>query len=128
MKLLALTVAAWCILGTSAAKKSDSTDQFTKFHTKSQSLAAPVALDDASFNKFTAMPRNHTAAVLLTALETRFGCQMCQTFQPDWVMLGKSWLKGDKEGASRTLFGTLDFIDGRQTFQSVWRLNLRASS
>lgn len=123
MKLLTLAVTGLSCLGALAAK-SKTTDQFKKFHVKSRTTNGPVSLDDASFKQFTATPRNHTAAVLLTALETRFGCEMCQKFQPDWIILAKSWLRGDKEGSSRLLFGTLDFIDGRQTFQSVcgrWR-------
>ena len=31
----------------------------------------------------------------------------------------KSWVKGDRGGASRVVFSTLDFVDGRQTFQSM---------
>lgn len=58
-------------------------------------------------------------AVLLTALETRFGCQLCQEFAPEWEVLGRSWTRGDKAGESRLIFGTLDFADGRETFISV---------
>ena len=58
-------------------------------------------------------------AVLLTALETRFGCKLCTEFQPEWELLAKSWTKGDRDAKSRLLWGTLDFVDGKATFQSV---------
>ena len=34
-------------------------------------------------------------------------------------MLGKSWIKGDRNGESRVIFGTLDFLEGKGTFQKV---------
>jgi oligosaccharyltransferase complex subunit gamma len=52
-------------------------------------------------------------------LEPRFGCMLCRDFQPEWDLLGKSWMKGDKNGATRLVFGTLDFVDGKNVFQSV---------
>lgn len=30
-----------------------------------------------------------------------------------------SWVKGDKVGELRVLFGILDFVDGREIFMSV---------
>lgn len=91
---------------------------FEQYHAKSQS-SAPLSLDDASYDELTATPRNHSVVVLLTAMEARFGCQLCRDFQPEWEILGRSWAKGDKRGASRTLLGTLDFVDGKGTFQKV---------
>ena len=91
---------------------------FVKYHARSQSLA-PLRLDDASYDEVTASPRNHSVVVLLTALEARFGCQLCRDFQPEWDLLGKSWAKGDRHGDSRILLGTLDFADGKGTFQKV---------
>lgn len=57
--------------------------------------------------------------MLLTALEARFGCQLCRDFQPEWELLAKSWTKADKKGESRLVYGTLDFTDGKGTFQSL---------
>ena len=82
----------------------------------------PLRLNDASYNSLTATPRNHSVVILLTALEARFGCQLCKDFQPEWEILGKSWAKGDKNGESRLLLGTVDFNDGRATFQKVWSI------
>lgn len=103
----------------SKSPKSNTGDVFTRYHSKSVATTRPVSLDDSSFPRLTSAPRNHTAAVILTALETRFGCQMCREFQPEWELLTKSWLRGDKEGASRVVFSTLDFVDGKQVFQSL---------
>ena len=98
--------------------KTPSGGTFEHFHAKSQS-SAPLRLDDALYDELTATPRNHSLVVLLTALEARFGCQLCRDFQPEWDLLGKSWAKGDKYGHSRILLGTLDFADGKGIFQKV---------
>lgn len=104
------------ILCLGAKKPSGAT--FENYHAKSQS-SAPLQLDDASYDELTANPRNHSVVVLLTALEARFGCQLCREFQPEWDLLGKSWAKGDRHGDSRILLGTLDFADGKATFQKL---------
>lgn len=105
-------------LGSLAAKKSSSVDKFNEFHAKSLA-SAPVKLADTSYRKLTAAPRDYSVAVLLTAMDTRFGCTLCREFQPEWELLSKSWVKGDRKGESRLLFGTLDFSDGRETFVSM---------
>jgi oligosaccharyltransferase complex subunit gamma len=93
-------------------------DQYEEFYRLSQ-RTSPLKLNDATYTSLTAAPRNHSVAVLLTALETRFGCQLCQEFEPEWELVGRSWTRGDKAGDSRLLFGTLDFADGREVFVSV---------
>lgn len=98
-------------------------NKFQHHHAKFISGSAPLELDDALYEKLTATPRDYTLAVLLTALEARFGCQLCRDFQPEWDVVGKSWIKGDKKGNTRLLLGTLDFADGKGTFQKVcWKL------
>ena len=101
-----------------AAAKSRSIDKFQEYHTKSLSTT-PLKLDDASYEDLTSLPRNYSAAVILTAIEARFGCQLCRDFQPEWEVIGKSWIKGDRNGESRVIFGTLDFLEGKGTFQKV---------
>lgn len=98
--------------------RSHAIDKFEEYHTASLSKA-PVKLDDASYDDLTSLPRNHTTAILLTAIEARFGCQLCRDFNPEWELIGKSWIRGDKSGKTRTVFGTLDFTDGKTTFQKV---------
>ena len=103
--------------GAFAAKQS-ATDRFDEFHAKSLK-SSPFKLDDASYKKLTSTPRDYTVGILLTAMDARFGCQLCREFQPEWDLLGRTWTKGDKAGESRMLFGTLDFSEGRETFMSV---------
>jgi oligosaccharyltransferase complex subunit gamma len=100
------------------AAKSDPANTFQNFHQKALS-STPIKLDDVAYKKVTGLPRDYTVAVLLTALDSRYACQMCRDFDPEWKLLSKSWTKGDKAGDSRTLFTTLDFNDGRETFMSV---------
>ena len=113
-KALALSLLPLAVLGA----KKPAADKFEQFHTKAVS-SAPLKLDDATYGKLTSTPRDYSVAVLLTALEVRFGCQLCRDFQPEWELLAKSWTKGDKKGESRLVYGTLDFGDGKGTFQSV---------
>lgn len=105
------------VTGVLAAKKS-SEERFNDFHTKSLS-STPVKLTDVTYKSLTATPRDYSVTVLLTALDPRYGCELCQGFQPEWETLAKSWINGDKKAESRMLFGTLDFKDGRDTFLSL---------
>lgn len=125
MRLLQLLTASLLPFTALAAKKA-SGDRFADFHSKSSS--GPLKLDDASYAQLTEAPRDYSIAVLLTALETRFGCVLCREFQPEWELLGKSWAKGDKQGKSRLVFGTLDFVDGKNTFQKVRTLDYKLKS
>lgn len=107
---------------TAFAAKNSTVDKFQEFHSKALS-STPLKLADSIYDQLTVTPRDYSVAVLLTALEARFGCQLCQEFQPEWEILAKSWTKGDKSGESRLVYGTLDFADGKNTFQSVCRTN-----
>jgi oligosaccharyltransferase complex subunit gamma len=115
--LSSLLSASLLVAGVFAAKKT-SAERFDNFMTKSRT-STPLKLNEASYKSLTTAPRDYTAAVLLTALETRFGCQLCREFQPEWDLVSKSWVRGDKAGDSRLLFGTLDFTDGREVFMSL---------
>lgn len=115
MRFLSLFTQLLLPLTVLAAKKAADQDRFQSFRAQ----PTPIKLDDASYNDLTSAPRDYPVAVLLTALEPRFGCVMCQEFQSEWNLLAKSWTKGDKDAESRLLFGTLDFVDGKATFQSV---------
>ncbi|KAJ2901710.1 Magnesium transporter protein 1 [Zalerion maritima] len=100
-----------------AAKKTP-TERFSDYHTKALA-SSPVKLKDSTYQTLTSTPRDYSVAVLLTALDTRYGCQLCREFHPEWELLSRSWVKGDREGESRLIFGTLDFADGRETFVSL---------
>ncbi|KAI2606492.1 uncharacterized protein GGS25DRAFT_501517 [Hypoxylon fragiforme] len=118
MRWLPLLLSFALPLGSFAAKNPSTVDRFSEFHTKAQA-SSPLKLADASYKKLTSAPRDYSVAVLLTALDARFGCQLCTEFQPEWDVLARSWTKGDKNGESRLIFGTLDFSNGRDTFISL---------
>ncbi|KAL2017849.1 hypothetical protein VTK56DRAFT_1594 [Thermocarpiscus australiensis] len=103
--------------GSLAAKKSTE-ERFKTYHTKALS-SSPIKLGETSYRELTSTPRDYTVAVLLTAMDARFGCQLCREFQPEWDLLSRSWVGGDKAGESRLIFGTLDFMDGRDVFMSL---------
>jgi oligosaccharyltransferase complex subunit gamma len=102
----------------SIAAKESTEERYNRFHTKALA-SSPVKLTDSTYKSITSAPRDYSAVVLLTALDPRYKCQLCREFQPEWDLLAKSWSKGDKDGASRMIFGTLDFSDGRETFVAV---------
>jgi oligosaccharyltransferase complex subunit gamma len=106
------------IISVTALAAQKPVDRFQDYHAKSLS-GTPLKLSDTSYHRLTKEPRDYSVAVLLTALESRFGCHLCREFQPEWELLAKSWTKGDKTGISRLIYGTLDFVDGKETFQSV---------
>lgn len=118
MRVISILTAALLPFTALAAKKATG-DKFKDYNSKQLSASGPIKLDDKSYAELTKTPRDYSVAVLLTALEARFGCGLCNDFQPEWELLGKTWAKGDKEGEGRLVFGTLDFIDGKNTFQSV---------
>ena len=116
----AVAFAALLLAPSSAlARSSVSADRFDGLLAKQLSAHGPIRLSDATFKGVTDAPRNFSAAILLTALDQRYGCKLCNDFQPEWNTLGSSWVKGDKTGESRLVIGTLDFSEGRETFTSV---------
>lgn len=96
---------------------SPSTDKFEKY--QSLSRVASLQLDDDSYNDITTKPRDYYAAVILTAMDARFGCILCRDFQPEFDLIARSWNKGNKPDDLKLLFGTLDFINGKSAFQRV---------
>ncbi|KAI6712043.1 hypothetical protein JHW43_005400 [Diplocarpon mali] len=117
MHILKGLVATLLPIAALAAKKP-AADRFQQYHTKALS-STPLKLDDNLYGKLTSAPRDYSAVVLLNAMDPRFGCQLCREFQPEWDLLSKSWIKGDKKGESRLIYGTLDFNDGKNVFQSL---------
>lgn len=118
MHLSSLLVSASVLLCQAFAAKKPAAQRFEEFQLLSKQ-SSPLVLNTATYDSLTAAPRNHSVAVLLTALEARYGCSLCQELQPEWDILGKSWVRGDPAGESRHLFGTLDFSVGRDTFMAV---------
>lgn len=99
------------------ALTSPATDKFERYQSISRS--APIDLDDSLFDDLTSKPRDYHAAVILTAAEARFGCVLCREVQPEWDLIAQSWNKGANPDGLKLLFGTLDFSNGKGTFQKV---------
>lgn len=118
MRVISAISGLLLLLSGSLAAKKPTNERWNDFHSKSLS-STPLKLKETAYKSLTASPRDYSVGVLLTALETRFGCQLCQDFQPEWDIIAKSWIQGDKKAESRMLFGTLDFADGRDVFISV---------
>jgi len=118
MKFLWTLILSLIPLAALAAKNSPKVDRFEKFHKKALS-SSPLKMGDLEYDTLTKAPRDYSIVILLTAMEPQFGCQPCREFKPEWDLLSSSWVKGDKAGESRVLFGTLDFADAKATFQEV---------
>lgn len=117
MKLLGLFLIPLLSSPALAAKKPAGSN-FETYHARAVS-STPIGIDDQGYEQLTSAPRDYSVAVLLTALEDKYGCKLCRDFHPEWNMIANSWQKGDKKGESRTLFTTLDFSKGRATFVKV---------
>ncbi|OAA53027.1 oligosaccharyl transferase [Cordyceps fumosorosea ARSEF 2679] len=118
MRILPSLLGACLFTGFSSAEKKSSEQRFNELHKLSKSSPS-LQLKETSYKSLTSSPRDYSAAVLLTALDPRFGCQLCREFQPEWDLLARSWLKGDKAGEARLLFGSLDFEKGKDVFASL---------
>lgn len=100
-----------------AVKPKPAASKFDTYLARKPSF--PLNLDEKEYEELTGTPRDYSVAVLLTALDARFACELCRNFQPEWDIIGKSWQKGDKKGQHRVLFTTLDFERGRNVFVRV---------
>ncbi|KAF9887568.1 Oligosaccharide translocation protein rft1 [Aspergillus nanangensis] len=100
-----------------ALSSAETADKFEKYY--SSSPLAPIELDDASYGEITASPRDYYVSVLLTATESRYGCILCREFQPEWELISRSWNKGSKPDGLKMLLATLDFNNGKGTFQKL---------
>ncbi|KAI9368197.1 hypothetical protein BJX61DRAFT_537439 [Aspergillus egyptiacus] len=100
-----------------ALAASSSLDKFERY--QSISRLGPLQLDDSSYDDLTSKPRDYHVVVILTAMESRFGCMLCRQFQPEFDLIARSWNKGSKPDDLKLLFGALDFNDGKSTFQKL---------
>lgn len=67
-------------------------------------------------------PRDYSVMVLLTAMDSRYQCQMCKIFDPEYKLLAKSWNRKNPDGGD-LFFGVLDFNNGKETFMKVGENN-----
>ncbi|KAE8334671.1 hypothetical protein BDV24DRAFT_156668 [Aspergillus arachidicola] len=115
MKLFTIIIALFYIISSTCA--SQEPGKFERYQSLSRSI--PIELDDSSFEDLTSKPRDYHVAVLLTAAEARYGCILCREFQPEWELISRSWNKGPKPDGLKMLFTTLDFSNGKATFQKL---------
>lgn len=94
--------------------------KFNKFSTllNTKHKGDHLQLTDTLYDDLTTGPRNYTAVVLLTALESRIGCQLCREFGPEYDLLAKSWAV-DHTPTDGLFFAELDFANARTTFQKL---------
>ena len=97
---------------------SGTSSTFTKYQARSVT-SSHLILDDRYYADLITKPRDYGFVVCLTAMASQFGCKVCQDFDPEWRTLASSWSKADRKGEKKMLFGTIDFVDGKSTFQSV---------
>lgn len=116
MKFLPLIVFLFC-LATSSLSTDPAADRFERY--QSLSRLGPIDLGDSSYEDLISKPRDYHVAVILTATEARYGCILCRGFQSEWELIARSWNKGPKPEGLKLLFGTLDFSNGKGTFQKV---------
>ncbi|PGH13788.1 hypothetical protein AJ80_06176 [Polytolypa hystricis UAMH7299] len=117
MRLLLFLVAVIGLIH-SAISAQASPGKFQKYKSLSRPSGA-VELDDAVYEELTLKPRDYHVAVLLTAKEAKYGCQVCREFQSEWDLLAAAWNKASKPDMPRLILGTLDFSQGRGTFQKL---------
>ncbi|KAL2833219.1 hypothetical protein BDW59DRAFT_138291 [Aspergillus cavernicola] len=116
MKLFTLFTSLFYLISITLATSS-SPNKFEQY--QSLSRLAPIQLDDSSYDDLTSKPRDYYAAVILTAMESRFGCVLCREFQPEFDLIARSWNKGSTPDDFKLLFGTLDFNNGKAAFQRL---------
>lgn len=117
MKLLPALSSLLCLLSGALCAQSTA-NTFEEYQSLSRS--APLDLDDSVYDAIASTPRDYHAAVLLTATNPQFGCALCRAFEPEWELIARSWNKGyEPDSTPRLLFGTLDFNNGKRTFQKV---------
>lgn len=118
MRLRGLLCVAGLYVATAVATADAFTDKFQLYHSRARS-SSPLSLDEEAYDDLTSAPRDYSVAILLTAGEAKYGCKVCKEIAPEWNLVAQSWVKGDGKGQSRTLYGTLDFKNGKRTFQKV---------
>ncbi|KAH0599449.1 hypothetical protein MHUMG1_02237 [Metarhizium humberi] len=118
MRFLPLLASASALVASAFAAEQSTEERFIKFNRLAR-LSSPLQLNDVSYKSLTSTPRDYSVAIVLTAQDARFGCQLCRDFKPEWELIAQSWARGDKQQESRLFFGVLDFTEGRETFLSL---------
>lgn len=104
-------------LASLAVAATDKTANLLKKINKSKGY---IVLNDEIFPDLINSPRDYSALVLMTALDSRFQCHMCKEFQPEFDLVSYSWAQASgKEEQETLLIGFADFNNAKKTFQKV---------
>ncbi|KAA8907533.1 hypothetical protein FN846DRAFT_946781 [Sphaerosporella brunnea] len=115
MRLIGSVLSLLALTPIVSAAASAAVDKIEKFSNIAKSKSGVIPLTNSLYSEIVGSPRNYTAAVLLTALDTKFGCHLCREFHPEYELLAKSWQAQHKNNDG-LFFAMLDFAKGRDTF------------
>ncbi|KAH9449546.1 hypothetical protein KEM48_006682 [Puccinia striiformis f. sp. tritici PST-130] len=85
--------------------------------TKAGNGLAP--LNDKLYDEIFSAPRNFSLTLVLTALGSQFQCQPCQTFDTEYQLLARQWIKQPQHIRNSHFFAMLDFKEGKNTFAKL---------
>lgn len=117
--ILPLLAIRHIVSGAAAAAAAEGDDKFAKLQQLStKSKSGVLQLTNTLYDDITTAPRNYTAVLLLTALDSKFSCALCKEVQPEYELLSRNWQAQHRKGDG-LIFGMLDFAKGRETFMKV---------
>lgn len=132
---LSLSLLAWSALSlcSSIQAASSSSQQLTPRQAKFHSLASKnngiVSLSssqqyDELIQDTPSSPRDYSVSIILTALNPKYGCQPCISFDKEHKEVAYQWWtnkenKKEKVNQMRHIFAVLDFEKGQEIFKRV---------
>jgi hypothetical protein len=88
MRLLGSLLSLLAISPIAFVAGEDKLAKSSQLSTKSKS--GVIELTNDLYNDITTTPRNYTAIVMFTALDSKFGCMLCKEVQPEYELLAKA--------------------------------------
>ncbi|KIJ44078.1 hypothetical protein M422DRAFT_252570 [Sphaerobolus stellatus SS14] len=116
--MLLLSLLPLFALSAFAAKNSASADPRDQLIALAAEGNGVIKLDDDTYNLLTSPSRNWSAIVQLTALNS-FKCGPCKELDPAFRTLGRAWTKVPTANRNDHFFASLDFEDGKHTFNKL---------
>lgn len=129
MKLnIALLACSAVSLCSSLVSGEELSSRLSKFHTLASKNNGIVPLTSSLYDELIqdtpTSPRDYSVSIILTALNPKFGCQPCITFDKEHKEAARQWWiksenKKSKEKQMRHVFAVLDFEKGQDIFKRV---------
>jgi oligosaccharyltransferase complex subunit gamma len=125
---IALLACSALSLAVSISTAQELSSRLAKFHSLAAKNGGIVPLTSALYEELIAdspsNPRDYTTSIVLTALNPRFGCQPCITFDKEHKEVAKQWWnrrdnRKSKQNQMRHVFAVLDFEKGQDVFKRV---------